>query len=466
MAAATLPFSDICQVVVQTNAVAASLPTFNQDLFTGTSSVIPSYGGTNPRIQQFTSLTGMLTAGFLITSPEYIAMQSYFGQTPPPQFGWVGRQDLTAIETLIPHSGSAGTNYVVGDVVGITQSGGTFGKATVTTVSGGGVVTALAPLSTNQGTGYSIATALATTGGTGTGLTVDITAIGETPLQAIQACRNASGTWWGCMSTSAVAVDHLAIVAWTQSQVGTFYFYTTPDAAVLANTPGNVAGTLQTLLYNRAFGLYSTTQGGLYPNNAYAVAAVMGVVAGLNTGLNNSYFVLPFKPLVGIAPEPITQSQYNTLNALNVSVYATFGNVYSWAMQGKTPNGSYLDQILGLDMLSADLQISVMNLLASQPAIPLNNFGGSEVITVCDGACGRAAARGFISPGFWNSVQILALTNTAPNNSMPKGWLCQSDNYSKLSVSDRAARKGMPVYVAIILTDAIQSILIGVQVQQ
>src|ERR1039457_7241322 len=100
MAAATLPFSDICQVVVQTNAVAASLPTFNQDLFTGTSSVIPSYGGTNPRIQQFASLTDMLTAGFLITSPEYIAMQSYFGQTPPPQFGWVGRQDLTAIETL------------------------------------------------------------------------------------------------------------------------------------------------------------------------------------------------------------------------------------------------------------------------------------------------------------------------------------------------------------------------------
>jgi hypothetical protein len=268
------------------------------------------------------------------------------------------------------------------------------------------------------------------------------------------------------MSTSAVAADHLAIVAWANTQVATFYFYTTPDAAVLANTPGNVAGTLQTLLYKRAFGLYSTTQGGLYPNNAYAVAAVMGVVAGLNTGLNNSYFVLPFKPLAGIAPEPITQSQYTTLNNLNISVYATFGNVYSWAMQGKTPDGSYLDQILGLDMLAADLQISVMNLLASQPAIPLNNFGGSEVITVCDGACGRSAARGFISPGFWNSVQILALTNTAPGNSMPKGWLCQSDNYSKLSASDRAARKGMPVYVAIILTDAIQSILIGVQVQQ
>jgi Protein of unknown function (DUF3383) len=463
MAAATLPFSDICQVVVQTNAVAASLPTFNQGLITGISTVIPSYGGTNPRLQQFTSLAGMTTAGFTLSSPEYLAAQLYFGQNPAPQFLWIGRRDLTAIETLIPHSGSAGTNYVVGDVVGITQAGGTFGQATISTVSAGGVPTALAPLSTGQGTGYSIATALATTGGTGTGLTVDITAIGETPLQAIQACRNASGAWWGCMSTSATATDHLAIAAWAQSQVATCYFYTTSDAAVLANTPGNVAGTLQTLLYNRAFGLYSTTQGGLYPSNAYSVAAVLGVVMGLNTGLNNSYFVLPFKPLTGIAPEPVTQSQYTNLNNLNISVYATFGSVYSWAMQGKMPNGSYLDQILGLDMLAADLQISVMNLLASQPAIPLNNFGGSEVITVCDGACGRAADRGFISPGIWNGVQILALTNTT---AMPKGWLCQSDNYSKLSVSNRAARIGMPVYVAIILTDAIQSILIGVQVQQ
>ena len=40
-----------------------------------------------------------------------------------------------------------------------------------------------------QGTGYSVATGLSTTGGSGTGLQVDITAIGESALQAAMACR-------------------------------------------------------------------------------------------------------------------------------------------------------------------------------------------------------------------------------------------------------------------------------------
>ena len=70
------------------------------------------------------------------------------------------------------HAGAAGTGYVVGDVVAVVQSGASGGKLTVTAVSSG-VPTALAVWTI--GTLYSTATNLATTGGSGSGLHVDIT---------------------------------------------------------------------------------------------------------------------------------------------------------------------------------------------------------------------------------------------------------------------------------------------------
>lgn len=83
--------------------------------------------------------------------------------------------------TTVTVGDSGGTGYVVGDLVTVVQGGGSGGQVTVEAVSGG-VVTAVSP-STFPGTGYALANNLATTGGTGTGLTVDIT-----QLQGVQGC--------------------------------------------------------------------------------------------------------------------------------------------------------------------------------------------------------------------------------------------------------------------------------------
>ena len=42
----------------------------------------------------------MLAAGFTVNSPEYIAAQIYFSQTPAPNEIAIGRQDLTALQTI------------------------------------------------------------------------------------------------------------------------------------------------------------------------------------------------------------------------------------------------------------------------------------------------------------------------------------------------------------------------------
>ena len=80
----------------------------------------------------------------------------------------------SAIGSATIHSGSACTSctYAVGDVATIVQSGASGGKIVVTAVSSG-TPTAIAVWTV--GTLYSTATSLSTTGGSGSGLQVDIT---------------------------------------------------------------------------------------------------------------------------------------------------------------------------------------------------------------------------------------------------------------------------------------------------
>jgi hypothetical protein len=236
-----LPISDIIVVNVSVASGAIAPRPFNQGLIVGSSAVIPSYGA-NARIRQYPSLAAMLADGFTSSEPEYLAAQLYFSQSPAPQEVWIGRQDLTAIQTAIPHTGNAGTGYVVGDVVGVTQSGGSHGFLTVLTVGGSGNVTSLGTTVGSQGTGYATATALATTGGTGTGLEVDITAIGETCLQAVEACYVVNNSWYPFMCCGAVDADHLALAAFSTANWQTvLYFGSSTDAAIPAGTTGNLA---------------------------------------------------------------------------------------------------------------------------------------------------------------------------------------------------------------------------------
>lgn len=462
MANNTLPLSVVCNVTVNVTPVAAATPTFNQGLIVGNSTVIPSVSGTNIRCRQYSSLAGMTSDGFSLSSPEYLAAQAYFGVSPTPTYVWIGRQDATALQTLAVASGGTG-GYVVGDVLTVTQGGGSLGTVTVTTVNAG-AVTGVAVVPGAQGTGYAVANGLSTTGGHGTGCTVNITAIGETALQALAACRAASPNWWASTVLTATDSDHLAIAPWVQSITPqATYWLTTSDAAVLANSSGNIGATFQAATYNRVFWTYGTTQSGSYPNNIYAAATAMGAAMGLNTGLANSNFTMKFKPLPGITPEPLTQSQVSTIESLNGNLYLSYANSYSWLENGTVANGQYLDEVLNLDMLSSDIQYSLANLLISMPSVPHTNAGEALLCSVVTSACERAVSRGFIAPGIWSGQTVLGLT---PGTPLPKGYLVQAASTSLQSTSDRQARKAMPIYVTFVEAGAMHSITVGVYVQR
>ena len=460
-----LPVSDIITVNVAVASGAIAPRPFNQGLIVGSSPVIPTVGS-NARLRQYANLAEMSADGFSDSDPEYLAAEAYFAQTPAPQYVWIGRQDLTAIATAIPHSGSAGTGYKVGDVVGVTEPGGVNGYLTVLTVNAGVVLTLGVAIGT-QGTGYTVNTNLATFGGTGTGLAVDITGIGESLLQAVQACNLVNQLWYTFMCCGATDADHLALAAWsTANWEEALYFGSTANGSVPAGLlgPGNVAYLMQQNKY-KALISYNTTQSSVYPANIYAAAALIGLACGLNTGAPNSAFTLNLKPLAEVAPELLTQAQFDAIAAVNCNTCATFGPYSGYVFNGVLSSGDFFDQILDRAMLVNLIQTNLMNLLVSVPKIPQTDAGEHQLIAQVDAACETIATMGYLDSGpssIWMGAPVL---NLATGQALPLGYFNQAQSYALQSSGDRAARKAMPIYCAILEAGAVDSVVVNVNVQ-
>jgi hypothetical protein len=462
----------------------ASAPAFNQALIVGPSAVIPSVGA-NSRTRLYESLIDMLAGGFTTSMPEYKAAGLYFGAGAT--YLWAGRQDLTAIAAVAIGTGSP-VNYVAGDIVTVTQGGAQAGQVLIVTVNGGGTPTAVSIIPGSQGTGYSVANNLPTTGGSGTGgLTINITAIGETPLQAVTACR-ANPQWYAChFAGTAADSDQMAIASYIESvNPKSRYFATTTGFTGDVGSPMiSLAAAMQVAAFTRTFLAYSTTQSGAYPSNIYAAAYAMGQMMALNTGLPGSYFNLMYKNVAapgggvtpaGVAPEPLSLTQVaaycglpdRSAVGLNLNCVLQWQNGGIWWNYGVSPSGMFVDILLFLDMLSAAIQQNGLSLLQSLPSIPITNAGCTSMQNAVSQACVDSQNIGFIAPsGTWLGPQLGAPPKTlALNAPMPKGYWVYQQPVSTWPQARRANRVMPPITVALILAQAGQSLAVTVYVQQ
>ena len=299
----------------------------------------------------------------------------------------------------------------------------------------------------------------------------------ETPLVAIEACRLVNFDWYVGICLAAATADHKLIALWAESvQPTTVYAFNTTDADVLAGTvsPANIGLYLQGLSYGRTFGTYATNQGGspvAYPNNIYMACAAMGYAMGQNLGgLANSAFTLMFKNLVGMHTEPLSATQVNNITGLgpdatgvNLNAYLSYGNYYSMLQKGVMSSGVDFYETLGLDMLSNDIQLGVMDLLYGTPKIPQTDPGMTSIIHVINEACHLSVNRGFIAAGVWEGGNILGLKTGDP---LPSGYLIQAQAVSTMTQAQRDAGKMPPIYIAAKLAGAVKYVLIQVNVNR
>ncbi|HEY1645141.1 MAG TPA: DUF3383 family protein [Candidatus Saccharimonadales bacterium] len=475
MSANPLPLSLIVDLTIITASPQVASPTYNRGLVIGNSGVIPS-SGVNPRVRIYLYATwssSMINDGFSTSSPEYICAQMYFSQSPPPQSIAVGCQDPTAIGAASVATG--GTGYVVGDQVTVVQSGASNGVLQVTAAPSG-VVTGVALIVGKQGKNYTVASSLATTGGTGSGLEVNITAIGETCLQAAMACRSVNGTWYPFMVTTAQSADNIALSSWAQSQVGTTYLGNSQEANVLNGIANNTFAQIFGANNSRTWMQYATTQGDLYPNQIYFTASVMGCLMANNTQLANSAYTAKFSagvPLVGVYTEPLDNTQIQNIEGTvaaqgpNGNLYLNYADAFNVLEQGTMmAPGVFWDQVLGLDILATNIQYNIMNLLTSVPKVPQTDAGQQLLVQAVEAALNQAVTVGFIaSSGIWQGQPINVGTGLVTGQSLPSGYLVLTPKYSQVSQASIAARQAPPIYVALIEAGAVHFVTIAVMVQ-
>jgi hypothetical protein len=150
---------------------------------------------------------------------------------------------------------SAGTSYTIGDVITVAEVG-TGGTLTVTNVNGGGGITGFTL--TTQGQNYGVVTNISTTGGTGSGFRVNITAINNGSVNAINVTNPGSAYSVGNGTATTGGTGTGATIDILTTVQGSIIIEGTRSAAELGFF--NASGS-QTLLINGTEYIYTNTTG-------------------------------------------------------------------------------------------------------------------------------------------------------------------------------------------------------------
>lgn len=119
------------------------------------------------------------------------------------------------------HTGAAGSGYSLYDLVNVVQSGAILGTVKLNTFSGS-VPTGIEL--GGEGIGYSVGSGLSTTGGTGSGLELDITSVGSTTTSTISARAMIAaqmGTIPDCEAVNWGSVTNTTMCYWLKGPINT-----------------------------------------------------------------------------------------------------------------------------------------------------------------------------------------------------------------------------------------------------
>lgn len=204
-----------------------------------------------------------------------------------------GARIAAGVQAISSTPTAGGSGYVIGDVL-TCSVGGTGAQVIVTSISPGGIVTGVELVHAGTATGFTTGAGKATTGGTGTGCTINITTVGPTALittatnhylktgQSVtfagctEAAWNAAHTIIGVNALTAfsVAVTATANMAATASQSTTTIVDPTQNWTVNEH-----AGKL---LHLMVAGTAPTSQIRWIVSNTATTLTVATIVAGVN----------------------------------------------------------------------------------------------------------------------------------------------------------------------------------------
>lgn len=499
-----LPQSKVVQVSVNITPAGASFLNLNSLLIMGNTDVID----TVQRLRLYSSLTEV-AIDFATNSPEYLAAQLYFAQSPQPTQLYIGRwaQSAThgkevggplsaAQQALSNFTAVANGGFKITvdggaqvNVSGINLTGAANLNAVAslitTALSGAGVgATCAFVVDTNgnhfiftsntTGVNSAVAPLVAPAAGTDISGLLNCTAAtdlypvqgvgAESAVAAVTVMDNLPTQWYGLMfaSASIVDADHQAIAAYVQGSTVVnphLYGLTTSEATALSSADSTSIGFLlkQTSGLNRTFVQWSSS-------SPYAVASMFGRLLTVNPDENNSTITLMFKGEPLVAAETLTTAQAAALDASNYNYFANFSNGTAIIVNGITSGGQFIDTMWGVDWEANQIQTDVYNLLFTSPTkIPQTDAGMHQILTTIEQACAAGVNNGLLAPGTWNSAGFGQLQQ---GQFLDKGYYVFVPPLATQPQATRAKRQTPPFQVALKLAGAVHDVVISVNVNQ
>ena len=482
-----LPVSSVVSVTVDMAPRAAQLRNFGAALIIGATDVID----VSERIRTYASSEiDTIATDFGTTSPEYLAAQAFFSQSPQPSEVQIGRWAKTATNGLIRGRILSTDDQAISKFQSIDS--GAFDvtiDGSVVNVTGvvltecsnlNAVASKVTEKLNSKGTclwdGQRFVIKSATTGTTSTVSTVTNTGLSvvmgleagttmvngaqaETLIEAITAMLDRP-TWYMCFvaadyeTEDAVSAAGL-IEAASPTRVIAF---TSMDTNELdAQKTDTLGAKLKALGYNHSLVMYSST-------NAQAAASVLGRMSTVDFQGSNTTITLKFKQCPGVVAENLTTQQANALRDKNVNVFAAYDNDTSILQEGIMSGGWFIDERHGLDWLQNQVQTDIWNLLyTSTTKVGQDEAGATTLVSTCNRSLDRAVTNGLVAPGVWNGSAVGSLQT---GDTLSTGYYVYIQPMDEQAQSDREARKAPPIQIAVKLRGAIHFVDVAITVNR
>jgi hypothetical protein len=145
-------------------------------------------------------------------------------------------------------------------------------------------------------------------------------------------------------------------------------------------------------------------------------------------------------------------------------VFVDYQNDTAIFQYGTMADGSFFDEVHGLDWLSNALQNALYNLLyTSKTKIPQTESGANQIINVANGVLSEAVNNGLVAPGTWNADGFGQLER---GDFLDSGFYIYMQPMKDQDQSSREERVAPPMQIAVKLAGAVHTIDVIINVNR
>lgn len=486
----SIPESDIVRVTVSVSQAATTQSGFGLILLLGSSAVLP-FGNRYGLYSDMTSVGAV----FPTNSPEWIAANRVFSATPAPTQIMIARRfsgatngellgSFTPDKILTDYTGIANGSLslamdgVVKNVTGINLTGAASIPAVAALIQ-----TALAALSAGATVIYSLGQFIIRSGTTGSASSVGFASAAPTgtDLATLLGVRSVDG---GTSTVGAVAESISQSLTNIQALFGSWYYgylvdaptdqnivdaatfglanrkiigYTTANSgAVNPNVTNDLGSILEAAGNGRVMGSFDLTGDPNVTLGTFALAATVDF-----NGTDTTQTTM-FKKLTGTSVSPITEAMKQVLTTKNLNYYLSVGGNPMF-MPGVMADGTWFDQVQGLDWLSSALGATVFDGFYGSKKVPQTDKGMATLQHRMEVVLNQGVNNGLLAPGIWNGANVGQITS---GQRLAKGFYVFFASVDTQDQGTRNTRVGPPFSVIAKGAGALQGIDINLSFEQ